>query len=362
MTAGPGDPNPGVALPGELEAALRRLVRAELRAEVVRTELLAGGLGRRRFLRLHTDGTPATLVARIDAEEDPARRPTGLPPEPDLEPLRSFLEGRGIPVPRSYGRDAAHGIHLIEDAGPTSLRDAVAARPDERLALYEEACDLVPRFQESRDPGDGLPAFSRRLDAAFFAYKADFFARWSLPLALRREARDAERAVVHEAFAAIAAELRGAPHRLAHRDYQSANLHVRKGAPRGKRLVVLDVQGALLAPPEYDLVCLLRDSYVELPEDEVAHHVARTRLRLPDAPAETELARRFDLLTLTRKGKDHALFVYTAETRGDRSYLAYLPATVRYLRAAAARAAARDPALARLAELVSQLPESRCAP
>ena len=125
--------------------------------------------------------------------------------------------------------------------------------------------------------------------------------------------------------------------------------------------MLLDLQGAWLAPPEYDLVCLLRDSYVELPEPEVEAHLAAIRPVLPDAPPPEEFRRRFDLLTLSRKGKDHALFHFVARTRADSRYLRFLPATVRYLRAAAGRAAARDPRLAPLAELIAQLPEGPCA-
>src|SRR6185503_9944316 len=99
-----------------------------------------------------------------------------------------------------------------------------------------------------------------------------------------RAATPAEAEVVRSAFAWIAAELSSAPHRLAHRDFQSANLFVREAAPRGARVWMIDLQGAFLAPPEYDLVCLLRDSYVELPEHEIAAHCEAVRPALPDAP------------------------------------------------------------------------------
>ena len=124
---------------------------------------------------------------------------------------------------------------------------------------------------------------------------------------------------------------------------------------------MIDLQGAWLAPPEYDLVCLLRDSYVELPEGEVAAHLDRVRPQLPDAPDPDTFAHRFDLLTLTRKGKDHARFLYAVSERGDRRYLPFVAPTVRALRAAASRAAARDPRLAALAELIEELPEPTCA-
>jgi aminoglycoside/choline kinase family phosphotransferase len=124
---------------------------------------------------------------------------------------------------------------------------------------------------------------------------------------------------------------------------------------------MIDLQGAFLAPPEYDLVCLLRDSYVELPAAEVDEQLARVRPALPDAPDAGSFARRFDLLTLTRKGKDHARFVSSARSRGRSDLLRHLPTTVCALRGAAQRAAAREPAFAALAELVLALPESACA-
>ncbi|HYB11917.1 MAG TPA: hypothetical protein VEG67_00505, partial [Myxococcota bacterium] len=79
---------------------------------------------------------------------------------------------------------------------------------------------------------------------------------------------------------------------------------------------------------------------------------------LPEAPDPESFARRFDLLTLTRKGKDHALFLYAAKTRGLNEYLQFLPPTVRALRSAALRRAGESPRLSRLADLVLQLPES----
>jgi len=342
-----------------LVAAVVDTVREALGAEPLEVGLLPGQLGLRRFARVTLGGGPvARLVARIDAPEDSAGRPAGIPPEPALEPIRALLEARGLPVPRRYAASADGRVELLEDVGDVSLGAAVSrASPAERRALYEEACDLVPRLQRIADPDTGVEAFARRLDAAHFAYKAELFAEWSLA-ERGRPASPAEAACVREAFAAIAREAAEAPARLAHRDLQSANLHVVAGRPPGRRLVLIDLQGALLAPPEYDLVCLLRDSYVALPEEEIDAQLERVRAELPDAPDPETAARRFDLLTLTRKGKDHARFVYAARSRGDARFLAHVPATLRHLRVAARRSAARDARFADFAELVHALPET----
>jgi hypothetical protein len=101
---------------------------------------------------------------------------------------------------------------------------------------------------------------------------------------------------------------------------------------------------------------------VTLDEAEVSHQLARIRPRLPDAPGDDEFARRFELLTLARKGKDLARFLDVAHRRGDRRFLRFARATLPALRRAARRAARRDPRLAGFAELVGDLPEPPCAP
>ena len=111
---------------------------------------IPAGLGRRRFARGHLagDSAPVSVIARVEAPEDPAGRPPGLPPEPPLEPLRALLERSGLPVPRSYGGELDGGVWLLEDLGSSALEDAArSASSAERRALYSEACDLVPRLQ-----------------------------------------------------------------------------------------------------------------------------------------------------------------------------------------------------------------------
>jgi aminoglycoside/choline kinase family phosphotransferase len=120
---------------------------------------------------------------------------------------------------------------------------------------------------------------------------------------------------------------------------------------------MIDLQGAFMAPPEYDLVCLLRDSYVELDDAAVDAHLARARSALPDCPDEEPFRLRFDLLTLTRKAKDHALFRAVAAERGDDHYLRYLPATRRYLQKASSRVSSEFKEYSDLNDLIQAIPE-----
>jgi aminoglycoside phosphotransferase (APT) family kinase protein len=344
----------------DLEARIERLAYASFGTERCRIEWLEGQLGLRRFARVGLPGCePSSAVARVDNPEDPRGRPGGVPPEPPLEPIRALLEAEGLPVPRRYG--VAGEIELLEDVGTLSLRDALeGASAAERRTLYEAACDLVPALQRVQDPG-GVEAFTRRLDAPLIAYKAKLFIDWSLA-SRGRATTPAEGDVVREAFARVARACEEAPQRLSHRDFQSANIHVQGDlTSRSVTLRLIDLQGAFLAPPEYDLVCLLRDSYVSLDPAEIRHQLARIVPALPDALDADESRHRFDLLTLTRKGKDHARSLYAAHERGDDRFLRFLASTLRGLREAAEACARRDPAYTALSELVHELPETPCA-
>ena len=342
------------------EQAVRTCVREALGCEAGQIEWLPAALGARNFARVHLEaGAERTLIARVEAVEDPRGRPAGTDPEPPLEPIRALLERHGLPVPRRLGGDAPGGVELLEDVGPRSLQSwAAGSTPAQRRQVYAQACDLVAALQRVDDPG-GVQAFRRNLDAALFRYKAELFCRFSLA-ERGRPSSDVESRAVRSAFEHIAEISERAPTRLAHRDFQSANLHVREDASGTPCLAMIDLQGAFLAPPEYDLVCLLRDSYVELPESFVHDQLQRVRPALPDAPEPETFMERFDLLTLSRKAKDHARFLQAARERGDRRSLAHPPATVRSLRRAAQAARSRDSSFAALAEIVESLPETAC--
>lgn len=338
-------PEPKPADPRMMD--VQRRVEAALGGgvEATKIEAIPAGLDVRCFYRVHLrgEGAPARLVARIDPKPGPSS---------DLESIRALLARHALPVPARLG--SGPGIELLEDLGDQSLQKLAGETAAERLdELYAEACALVPRLQSiPANPG-------RALDPALIASKAKKWIDWTLPLALGREPRESERAAVHRGFAFVADLCAGAPQRLAHRDFKAANLILRPAtSERAAELCMIDLQDAFLAPPEYDLVCLLRDSQVPLPEAAVESHLDRIRPALPDAPDKGEFLRRFDLITLVRVAKDISHFLHAASVRDDRRYLLSVPSGLAHLRGAAERAARRDSEIAPLAETLLGLPRT----
>jgi aminoglycoside/choline kinase family phosphotransferase len=159
-----------------------------------------------------------------------------------------------------------------------------------------------------------------------------------------------ERAVVEHQFDEMAEALSAEPTSFTHRDYQSRNLMVLPGGEQA----VIDFQDALLGPRQYDLVALLRDSYVELEPDLVDRMLARYLARFeaeggprldPDPFRAT-----FDLLTVQRKLKDAGRFVFIDRVKGNSGFLPAIPASLRYVR----EALARRPDLATLREILAR--------
>ena len=324
---------------GEVDALrLRKVCEKHLSRTPCSIENIPAGLGTRRFYRIEFEtGAPSRLIARLEANPADAQmvrhaepEPPQWLPEPALEPVRTFLEEAGLPVPKSAFHDAVAGLDLIEDLGDQTLLDV--ASPDRR-ERYLEACDLITRLQSLHAEPNKIPAFARVYDRALLDTKSWKWLHWTLPLLLGRPATEEEIAQTTVLFDHIHAITDAAPLALSHRDFKAENLHLSGSSaasspspqadfssttPRPEhRLVMIDVQGAFLAPPEYDLVCLLCDMQVELDPEEIAALAEHTRTRLPNAPDRAVFEERFDALTLARVCKDVSHVIHAGLRRGD---------------------------------------------
>ena len=96
---------------------------------------------------------------------------------------------------------------------------------------------------------------------------------------------------------------------------------------------MIDFQDARLGPDTYDLVSLLRDSYVDLTGREVDELIAYfLALSGGTGVSPGEFRRRFDLMALQRNLKALGTFGYQTTTRDNPVYIQYIPRTLRYVR------------------------------
>jgi hypothetical protein len=316
-----------MGLPTHGDADLERRARAYLQdspfaARVERIDPLPGDASDRRYLRVRLRGGDS-LVLAVHAG------PIDVDALPFASVARLFQQFP-VAVPAILGYSEAGGVLALEDLGDATLQASLShATEPERLARYREAAsiiDVIQRRGAAVDPAGYLP-YQLAFDVEKLTAELDFFVRHFLEAHRRIVLSAGERRVLSEEWANLAADLAAEPRVLCHRDFHSRNLMVHRD-----RLYVIDFQDARLGPDTYDLVSLLRDSYVD-PGDRTRDDVIAHFLALRNHGDEPAFRTRFDLMSVQRNLKALGTFGYQATTRGNAAYLEAVPRTLGYLRA-----------------------------
>jgi N-acetylmuramate 1-kinase len=283
---------------------------------------LTGDASDRRYFRIIPPASDSFVVSVYGSPFEAGSLPF-------VNVARLFAE-MPVPVPKVVGAAPDLGVLALDDLGDVTLQAHVGgAPPTARAALYRRAVEIIEIIQrrgaELESPE--FISYGVAFDVDKLTWEMDFFIKHFLEsyrgAALPAETRDELRAEL----GVIVRELALEPRVLCHRDYHSRNLML-----KGGELYVIDFQDARMGPDTYDLVSLLRDSYVDLPEpaidDLIAYYLALTR-RAGDT---TEFRRRFDLMALQRNLKALGTFGYQTSTRHNPVYMQYIPRTLRYAR------------------------------
>lgn len=338
----------------ELEAALRDQVAkatGQDTQQVVVTKL-KGDASNRSYYRV---GTPphswVAMVMPLDATTKSEEATKGEPPkELPFVNVHRYLERLGIRVPKILRYDEPAGIMILEDLTDLTFEAALEGGKN-REPLYTRAVELLAklraRAEKEQDPA--CLAFTRGFDEDLYDWELHHFREWGLEIWSGQKPSAEERQELDALFRDIARRLAAEPRGFTHRDYQSRNLMVKDG-----ELVVIDFQDALQGPRQYDLVALLRDSYVELDrpfvEQMLDRYIAAFEKESGEKIDREAFISFFDLLTVQRKLKDAGRFEYINRVKGNPGFLVSIPASLRYVR----DALAKRPELRRLQEIVSK--------
>jgi hypothetical protein len=284
---------------------------------------VAGDASTRRFYRIRTGRKSAILMVH----------PEPLAPSSPLYSNHRVLRSIGAPVPRILGSDNRSGLVLVDDFGDTTLQKLLLGetgsggpRPAAR-DLYRRACDLIILMSRKGARVLRPDDFAARnaLDRERFLFELDHFHTHFIGALRGLKPSGPDEALLRAFYADLAEDCDRMPRVFCHRDFQSRNLMVTKG-----RLRMIDFQDARMGPYTYDAASLLRDSSLDLGEDLVREMIDYLVAGLEAGPEE--FRRDFDRMALQRNVKDLGTFGYMATARGLRSYLEYVPRTIRSIR------------------------------
>jgi N-acetylmuramate 1-kinase len=321
------------------------LTEAGLVDQVTTVVPLTGDASDRKYFRVLLRQAPTQVLAVHPQAIDFERLPFA-----NVSRLYSAMP---VPVPQILGYSNPLGIIAQQDLGDVTLQAHLgAAAFTEHKALYREAVTLIDTLQrrgsELASP-DYVP-YGIAFDVEKLTWELQFFTKHFLEgyrgAALTAPVRQALAAE----YAAIVEELAAEPRVLCHRDYHSRNLMLHEG-----RLYIIDFQDTRMGPDTYDLVSLLRDSYMDFPEqlvgDLIAFFLALRGSHASSRPAweAREFRRRFDLMALQRNLKALGTFGFQTISRGNPVYIQYIPRTLNYVRGNMER----DSRFGRLRELLA---------
>jgi aminoglycoside/choline kinase family phosphotransferase len=267
-----------------------------------------------------------------------------------------LLRAVPLPVPALLHHSNLLGIIGQQDLGDVTLQAHLgAASTDEHAALYRQAVSFIALLQQRGADlkSEQYPPYRVAFDTDKLAWELEFFYKFFLKQYRGISPPVDVQVALSQEWSSIVEELASEPRVLCHRDYHSRNLMLHNGS-----LFIIDYQDARMGPDTYDLVSLLRDSYVDLSSTQVEELIAfflavkygAAGVSQADA---VEFRRRFDVMALQRNLKALGTFGYQTVTRGNPVYIQYIPRTLNYVRANLAK----YPRFARLRELLADLIE-----
>ncbi len=268
-------------------------------------ERLFGDASGRRFYRV-----------RAGRESYVAMDSGKIPLWPWLD-IHSLLDGAGLPVPEVLESLPQRGWALQEDLGDTRMLDLEGKALSKHMDM---AVELLGHMQAALPHGEcsASVAGRRYFTPTFFMAELEHTLEHLFFRLLRVPMEELEPLQLQ--MRELCGMLEGGPRTFSHRDYHSANLMV---TLRG--LVMVDWQDARFGPPEYDLVSLLRDSYVD-----IGPSWRERAARFVQARGDSNMFR-VAAAACQRSLKAAGTFAYQYRAFEKGSYLANLPRTLRYL-------------------------------
>lgn len=291
----------------------------------LRITQLHGDASNRIYFRIQSATQKLILMQRpMVGKESASEEITKQKEKPKEYPfinIQRFLKSQHFPVPEILAVSLNEEFLFLEDLGEITFEKAVLKAKEGRSALYEDAIKLLNTWQHLKN--HHCVAFEREFDPDLFDWEFEHFLEWGVEKSQNITIPQKDRAELTKIFHDISLQIIPLKQTLTHRDYQSRNIMV-----VDKKMVVLDFQDALRGPYIYDLVALLRDSYIELSTQEVTHLV--NFYADLSGQNRTQVTNDFHLQTIQRKLKDGGRFHYIHLFKGNPGFLPYVAASFRY--------------------------------
>lgn len=248
---------------------------------------------------------------------------------PEHENSRQFVKVaellENINAPKVLARDFEQGFMLLSDLGEQlylPLLEKAQASGEGVDELYQRAIDSLVEMQKVS--ASRLPDY----DEALLRMELELFRDWFLGTHLKLELSPLEHKLLDSTFEHLIQNAQEQPQVFVHRDYHSRNIMDCEGIEEPG---VIDFQDAVRGPETYDLLSLLRDCYIQWPQEKVMQWVDYYLKKSPAVLEKDQFIQWFDWMGLQRHIKVAGIFARLYHRDGKEGYLKDLPLTLTYI-------------------------------
>lgn len=297
-------------------------------------KLISGDASDRKFYReLLTNSDSTAICMEFPNWEDGY----GGNPLNWLE-MQSALTEMQIPVPQVYKVDPQErtiwtedlGDHFLSSTMKTDVLDMSIPACLDTINYYKKALQLIVQAQYPSKTVQN-PALNKFFDFEKLYYEMTFFIKHFLNDFLHLGVSEDSHSDLYQDLQKLCHNLDTCERVFCHRDYHVRNIMLKNGA-----IYWIDFQDARMGPHSYDVVSLLRDSYVDITWQTrkslfnfYLSELNKKRTELNFTPiSEDNFYSEALLMGLQRNLKAIGSFGYLAVEKQKKDYLKYIPHTL----------------------------------
>lgn len=304
-----------------MTAQIDQFLQDYFKNSLYKIQQLAGDASARRYFRVIYEQDTYVLMSwePFDADKYPF-----------INVLRHF-ELSGVNVPKIKKIGAELGLLLLEDLGDLTLERKFweSANQEYSWDYYKKSLDEIIKIHTTATKLNN-PTIAKEImfDTAKFLWELNYGREHLIEGVLKFPLKEKTAAELQKVFTDISERLHQEPKVICHRDYHSRNLMLKLD-----EVYVIDFQDARLGPIQYDLVSLLKDSYVDINDDYankmLNYYFDNTPFLQDRKISKEQFNVIYELQSVQRCFKACGSFASFMNTRQDRRYLKYLNGTLK---------------------------------
>jgi len=255
-----------------------------------------------------------------------------LEKNPDFKCMQKFLKKMNISVPDIFHFDEKLGLLFLMDCGNIHLADKIEEEPEKTIDWYKKAIEIIVIFHTNvtKNITRECPAYNLFFDEKKLMWEMDFMLQYYVEGLLMNPLAPGKKKEIRLALLTLCNELSKQDRLFTHRDYHSKNIMIQNDT-----LTIIDFQDARMGPCQYDLVSLLKDSYIILEEpirDELLEFYLNRMEQNGKKIIRDPFYKIFDWMSIQRNLKAIGTFAYQYKFLGNDRYIQYIDPTLNYVR------------------------------